>query len=164
MTKRHWAALAVLLCVSAAMGREAVPRERPIPDLTGTWCCSFRGMVRYPDGTREYLREDTILYIDQYGPSADLYFNELELWLPGVVGHGYVVGSDSWMDFDYGDCTTLDARIGADRNTLKGNLWFFELTGGQLGSSGGEKDGEEAFLGIFQFTAKRLSRQTRYGP
>ena len=109
MTKRHWAALAVLLCVSVALGAQA-PRERPIPDLTGTWCCSIRCIVRYPHGTRRYINEGILLYIDQYGSSADFYFDGFGLWLPGMVGHKYLVASDCYMGYDYGEVTLMVAR------------------------------------------------------
>ncbi len=161
MTRRRWVALAVLLGVSVALG-SGVAFERPVPDLTGTWCCTIRCMLRYPDGTRDYLRECTALSIDQYDGSAYFYFDELGLWLDGVVGHKYLVASNGYMGYDYGECTLMDARIGARSGILKGNLWAFELTPGELEVTGGEKDGEEALLAICDFTARRLSQGSRY--
>ena len=152
MTKRRWVVLLVLLGVSVTLGSKA-PGGGP-PDLTGTWCFCVRGYVADVGGQQEFFQLKTHLFINQYDRCAYLFAPELDLCLDGMVGRRYLVASEGWMGYDYGYCAVLDARIGASRQTFKGNIRLFDMDG-QEDFDGNGSGG--ALFGYIQFRARRIS-------
>ena len=141
--KRRWLAFVMLLALPVGLGAFV---ERPIPDLNGRWCACIRAMVQYPDGQRDFFQTRSDLYIYQSGSEGSFSFDDLDFYTPGVIGHKYVFGANSYSYDEYSYVLLMDLRIGLDRfgrRSLTGYLTDFE------------QEYSEAAIVLFEVTAHK---------